>query len=463
MTDTPKHKKIQSFSKKDFPADSLKVMPNKNVLNYQDIEFNNKTSNFKKHQSKRGPNDNFKAIVLNINRLTIKKSTKVENLFILFNNSFLNDTKIEAEFNSVGKKEPEDSKKINRKNIKIPNHKKINILNGIPNYGNQKIKIKSKMPLKKESKNIIKRLNQKEIYKPRVTTNYSISNNFININPLAQLNLSEFTRIKELGKGTFGHIYSVKWKKNNKIYALKEEKFHDGYYIIKRKNIFNLINEFIDKTKSNGVIKIHSNLIKQNKNEYNYFELLELGEKDWEKEIVERSKTNNYYTEKELFDIASGLITTLSLLQQNHITHRDIKPQNVIIVHDHYKLSDYGEVRNMRGDGLIVQRVRGSELYMSPILFNGLRKKLPTIKHITYKSDVFSLGMCLLFAATLSFNATDEIREKNDMKEIKTILIKYLNNRYSYKFIHFIYSMLQNEERLRPDFIEMEKIMYQYM
>ena len=54
------------------------------------------------------------------------------------------------------------------------------------------------------------------------------------------------------------------------------------------------------------VFKIYSNFSEKNKDNYNYYELMELGEKDWEKEINSRR--------------------TLSLLQKNHITHRDIKP-----------------------------------------------------------------------------------------------------------------------------------------
>ena len=78
------------------------------------------------------------------------------------------------------------------------------------------------------------------------------------------------------------------------------------------------------------------------------------------------------------------------------------------------------------------------------------------VKHNTYKSDVFSLGMCLLYAATLYFNCTDEIREMIDMNEIKIILDKYLSERYSNQFISLIHLMLQVDEQLRPDFIQLE-------
>ena len=111
----------------------------------------------------------------------------------------------------------------------------------------------------------------------------------------------------------------------------------------------------------------------------------------------------------------------------------------------------------MEREGLVVQRIRGSELYMSPILFYGLRANIRQVKHNTYKSDVFSLGMCLLYAATMYFNCTDEIREITDMNKINYILNKYLGERYSNKFISLIYVMLQVDEEMRPDFIQLEQ------
>ena len=97
------------------------------------------------------------------------------------------------------------------------------------------------------------------------------------------------------------------------------------------------------------------------------------------------------------------LIGILYLMQKNHITHRDIKPQNVLIINGKYKLYDFGEIRVLERAGLIIQRVRGSELYISPILFQGLHNNLIQVRHNTYKSDVFSLGKCLFYACSLIF------------------------------------------------------------
>ena len=90
---------------------------------------------------------------------------------------------------------------------------------------------------------------------------------------------------------------------------------------------------------------------------YLYYELMEKAEKDWNTEITSRNKVGIYYTEKEIINIMDQLISTLSLLEKNHITHRDIKPQNILIIEGLYKLGDFGEIRVLERDGLIVQRL----------------------------------------------------------------------------------------------------------
>ena len=98
---------------------------------------------------------------------------------------------------------------------------------------------------------------------------------------------------------------------------------------------------------------------------------------------------------------------------------------------------------------------------MSPIQFYGLNHNLKLVQHNTYKSDVFSLGMCILFAATLSDNCLYDIRELTNMKTIRGILEKYLSKRYSIGFIRLLLLLLEVEERKRPDFILLEKIINQ--
>ena len=303
--------------------------------------------------------------------------------------------------------------------------------------------------------------NQNNISVPNTIPNVLTSPNSFLI-PSEKLNLNEFELLGEIGKGSFGKIYKVRWKVNQKLFALKNELVDDMEGINTRLSRGKAMRDFVQSTGCTGVVNIYGyHLIRQG-NEYHYFELMDLCDTDFEKQIKMRANYLSYFTEAELNNIMKQLISTLSFLQKRHITHRDIKPQNILIANGQYKLCDFGDIRVMQRDGLVVQRIRGSELYMSPILFNALRQGVQTIQHNTYKSDVFSLGMCLFYAACLSFNGPVEIREVVNMNIKQQILNKYLGTRYSQKFIKFLYLMLLTNEDDRPDFVLLEDAMLKY-
>ena len=269
----------------------------------------------------------------------------------------------------------------------------------------------------------------------------------------------DFDIIKQIGEGTFGKIFCIEWPKNKKKYAMKKMILRTMDELSLNQEKTQLLFNFIKKTNSNGVIKLYGDqCVQKNDAEYIYYVLMELASIDWEKEIKKRSESKKYYSEGELMQILNQLITSFALLQKNNITHRDIKPQNILIVNDVYKICDFGEAKIITTDGVIQQSIRGTELYMSPILFKALNARQKKVVHNTYKSDVFSLGMCILLAATLTFQSLYDIRELDNMENVKNILVKYLIAKYSYNFVGTLLKMLEVNESLRPDFIELEKI-----
>ena len=302
--------------------------------------------------------------------------------------------------------------------------------------------------------------------------NYNLNSNEKNklmnvvseIEPESNFKLAEFIKIKELGKGTEGTIYSVKWKRNNKIYALKKSSIGLVENVKKRQEEIKMLKDFRKRTGSDGVIRIYGDLCLKSKKSryyYDFYEIMELAEIDWDQEIENRSQFNLYYSEYELMEIMGQIVKTFALLQKNHITHRDIKPQNIMIVNGKFKICDFGNARILKREGLVFQRIRGSELYMSPIMFKGYHANKPQVKHNTFKSDVFSLGMCFLLAAALSYEPLNTIREIYDMNVIKKVMEHYLGQRYSQTVKNILIFMLQIEENMRPDFIQLERFFQQ--
>ena len=279
------------------------------------------------------------------------------------------------------------------------------------------------------------------------------------LEPENNFNLAEFIKLGEIGKGTEGIIYLVKWARNNKKYALKKGRIQTLEFVKSKQDELKMIKDFRDKTGNDGIIRTYGEKIISNKNGlYDFYELMEYAEKDWEQEIIDRASYHLFYQENELIAIMAQIINIFALLQKNHITHRDIKPQNIMLVKGKFKITDFGNARLLKKEGYCVQRIRGSEMFMSPIMFKGLHSHIPQVKHNTYKSDVFSLGMCFLLAAALSYSPLNNIREIYDNNSVYNIVFNSLKNRYSQNFINFLMSMLQVEENLRPDFIQLESL-----
>ena len=95
-------------------------------------------------------------------------------------------------------------------------------------------------------------------------------------------------------------------------------------------------------------------------------------------------------------------------------------------------------------------------MYMSPILFKAVQCKPDGLtKYNSFKSDVFSLGLCFLHASCLDSEILLKVREIMDMEKIGIIVNQYLGERYSQEFINLLLYMLQIDENYRPDFIEL--------
>ena len=193
---------------------------------------------------------------------------------------------------------------------------------------------------------------------------------------------------------------------------------------------------------------------------YILYILMDLAEQDWNKEINFRAKYKKYYSENELINILKQLCSALYFLQKDKkIAHRDIKPENILIFKNSvYKIGDFGEAKENKIPKQF-STLRGTELYMSPLLYKGLHENKEDIKHNQFKSDMFSLGYCFVYAASLDLNIIFKIRDVNSTIILKKILLNEFGRRYSDKFVDLILKMIAYNEEKRIDFIELDKIL----
>ena len=182
---------------------------------------------------------------------------------------------------------------------------------------------------------------------------------------------------------------------------------------------------------------------------------MEKSKYDWDKEIKLHLAKRKIYTEKELIDILKQLTEALLFLKNKfNISHRDIKPQNILIFDDNkYKLADFGEAKEIKISKKL-NTLRGTELYMSPALYEGLKRDKNDVSHNTFKSDVFSLGFCFLYAADLNFNLLYKVRDITDNNITEEAINNDLKKKYSNNFIQILIKMLKVDEIKRFGFTE---------
>ena len=260
---------------------------------------------------------------------------------------------------------------------------------------------------------------------------------------------SDYNYLRPIGEGTYGVVYLVENKETYEQFALKKIVCRDYNELIKHKNELELIYS----------VK-HENILQLCGIEYKYLDettsaiyvLMELAKNDWNMEIKRRMLAKKYYKENEIIDILKQIIKGFLFLQSNNIAHRDIKPQNILLFPNNvYKIADFGEAKNIKN---IEQQstLRGSQLYMSPVLYKGYKFNQKNVIHNPYKSDVFSLGYCLLYAICLNLKILETLRELTTMRSIISSINKHIMNKYSDKLMNIIYKMIEPNEDDRFDF-----------
>ena len=223
--------------------------------------------------------------------------------------------------------------------------------------------------------------------------------------------------------------------------------------------------EIAHHEKHDSILDIKGSYIKCFDNTtYVLYVLMDLADKDWEVEINERLKQKKFYTENELISILKQLSGALFFLQKKSIAHRDIKPENILLFKSNdnditYKLCDFGEAKDYAYIRSKKQKtLRGTELYMSPLLYDGLLHDDSYVEHNAYKSDVFSLGCCMIIAMNLNFDIIKEIRKIKEQENIKEFLKGKIKGKYSDKLLDIIMKMINFNEKERIDLIQLETL-----
>ena len=177
----------------------------------------------------------------------------------------------------------------------------------------------------------------------------------------------------------------------------------------------------------------------------------ELCEKDLEKEIQERKIRGAFWTEEELWVFLREMASLLAMLQSQAVAHRDIKPANIFILHGKVKLGDFGSAKCLREES--AQTVAGTPLFLSPRLREALLRGVSQVDHDVFRSDVYSLGVVMLYMAKLE-TPMQAIFSLNPAESFAAE-IAYLQ--YSEGLKSVLRGMLAWDECKRLDFLQLDQ------
>ena len=498
----------------DNKSDKMDKINNINEIKNKDIDINNNKENKEKKENKINENNNVKN---NNNKEEYKNNriNKINDNDKKIDNDKIANKKVNPnnENNQKNNKGNNDNKQnnnnINNKNDQLPNKRKAPPCNIRLYYLNKKEEEKKKQQKNEqnnENKNIIN--NNKKINSPRIVNDNKIKdinkpddiiepikidynkreipiNNpdlkqdkracneiqrklkrVLNYRKLPLFDFDNYLIQKTIGEGTFGQLYSVLNNKTKKKYAMKELVCQDINSF--ENNIKSL--EINYKNKHKNILDIYGiYVVISDEKLFFLYVLMALGEGDWETEVSKRIEAKKYYSEKELVYILKELTSALAFLQLKNVAHRDIKLENILLFPNEdkknnefdkiYKICDFGEAKQRINYNTKHNTVRGTDYYMSPQLLDGYNKNLDYIKNNPHKSDVFSLGCCMIIAASLNYDVIDHIRNEKKQEEIDDIIKTYLEDHYSDKFINIVTKMIIYNEYKRINFIELEKLL----
>lgn len=188
---------------------------------------------------------------------------------------------------------------------------------------------------------------------------------------------------------------------------------------------------------------------------------------DIEQDIEKRKLKKNPWNEGEIMGHFTQLIEAFAFMQDNNLTHGDVKPRNLYLPADgKIKIGDFGESKQSM-QALVTQtyQVTGTVIYFSPLLFEAYLNIIKgknlkgEVRHNPIKSDVFSLGLSFLHMASLN-KPTELNNLELGIDILQTNIEKAISKlQYSDNVKNLLSKMLQVQESKRYDFKQLRNFL----
>lgn len=240
-------------------------------------------------------------------------------------------------------------------------------------------------------------------------------------NLITQINCSikdHYEIVSQIGKGGYSKVFEVRNKTTNAIRACK--------YISKvkmnEKTLKRTLREInmLKKLDHPNIIKLYE--VYESKNSI-YLIMEKCNGGELFDNIIEHITKGKMYSEKQVSEIISQILSGINYCHKNGICHRDLKPENILLLNkeneneenNKIKIIDFG-LSQYISDKKLNSRV-GTAYYVSPEVLSG---------EYTQKCDVWSIGiiLCVLLTGEPPFNGAND-----------SIIYNKIKN-YNYHFSH---------------------------
>jgi len=211
-----------------------------------------------------------------------------------------------------------------------------------------------------------------------------------------QPSINDYTINDMIAEGKHTIIYRARRKNDNTSVVIKLLKSEDSLL----KNAKRLSHEFdlLSKLKTHRVVKaydlvpIQNSLLMVMEDLQGSSPMDQLIEKEW--------------TLTQKLDLAIEIATAIGDIHHQHIIHKDVKPQNILVKPETHeiKIIDFGIASQLSREvqqALMPEQIEGSIAYVSPEQTGRMNRP------VDYRSDIYSLGVTLyqLFTHKLPFEA----------------------------------------------------------
>ena len=238
-----------------------------------------------------------------------------------------------------------------------------------------------------------------------------------------------------IGKGGFGKVWKVQYKKTKEYFALKEmskRKILDK----KSEKSINSERKFLSMLNHPFMVNMHY-AFQDNDNLYLVMDMLHGGDLRYH-----CSRYRTFSEEQTRFFIAC-IIYSLEYIHSNNVIHRDIKPENLVLDKEGYvRITDFGVAKENMMDNS--SETSGTPGYMSPEVMKGENHSFPV--------DFFAVGVIgyefLIGNRPYEGKNRKEIKEKmfGEKVEIKGDKIK---KGWSNEGVDFINKLLEIDKNKR--------------